>query len=81
MTLYRLDLSPTYGKTPETQRPLYKQEDIDDWIFDGVLVPVDIDYKAGLDAQWDHSHGWHSNDDDDLESFTAGVNRALGMDP
>ena len=45
------------------------------------LTAINVDYKAGLDAQWDHSHGWHSNDDDDLESFTVGVNRALGMDP
>ena len=46
----------------------------------GYLYKVNLDYKAGLDAQWDHSHGWHSNDDDDLEAFTDGVNTALGMD-
>jgi len=42
----------------------------------------EIDYKAGCREMQDRSHGWQTCDDDgDLESFTAGVNVALGMDP
>lgn len=39
--LYRIDLSPTYGKPGGPQRPLYGQADIDEWIADGVLVKVE----------------------------------------
>ena len=55
--LYRIDLSPTYGKTPETQRPIYKQADVDEWIADGVLVPVERCEHGNIDGHWYIGYG------------------------
>ena len=74
-TLYRIDLSPTYGKTPETQRPIYKQSDVDEWIADGVLVPVGPDYEAGIAKA-----GTVMQELDNFEAaIVAGIRAALGI--
>ena len=45
-----------------------------------VLMTVDIDYLAGCEAMQFDSHGWQTcGDEGDLESFTVGVNAALGQ--
>ena len=44
-----------------------------------VLVTADIDYLAGCEEMQFQSMGWQTcGDEGDLESFTAGVNAALG---
>jgi hypothetical protein len=65
---------------------LYREatnNEVTNWT-DGVMelhvMPVVIDYKAGCEAKDKDSMGWQTcSDDGDLESFTVGVNAALGI--